>query len=191
MYFFHLQPVQGLQPGDEHLCFCFSQWMLHKIMDNLQFLCHVLWMMRQYLEVVYTVYTVCMYGQQRIWWCFSLLIPAKISVSVVRLYSYVIHNHLYGAHYAGFLEECFCFHGIMCLYMYARACGLIMIASPHFAHWVCSWLNNNFPVRLCVEVQSPQLHIFPIWPLPDIFICGDAREGRNLCHGSSGLWWHN
>jgi hypothetical protein len=40
---FHVQLVQGLQPGDKHLRLQFSRWVLHKTVDTPQFLCRVLW----------------------------------------------------------------------------------------------------------------------------------------------------
>jgi hypothetical protein len=42
-YTFHLQPEQGLRPGDKHLRLQFSRWVLHKTVDTPQFLCRVLW----------------------------------------------------------------------------------------------------------------------------------------------------
>lgn len=65
MYFFHLQPVQGLQAGDEHLCFHFLQWMLT------QFLCHVLWTD----EAVFTRSGVYSIHSLHVWPTENLMLP--------------------------------------------------------------------------------------------------------------------
>jgi hypothetical protein len=43
LYPFHVQPVEGLQPGDKHLRLQFSRLVLYKIVYTPEFLCRVLW----------------------------------------------------------------------------------------------------------------------------------------------------
>jgi hypothetical protein len=40
---FHLQPVQGLQPGDKERRLDYCRWFLHRVVDEPNFLNHVLW----------------------------------------------------------------------------------------------------------------------------------------------------
>jgi hypothetical protein len=134
-------------------------------------------LMRQYLQEMFTVYTVCKYGQQRVGCCLSLLILAKINVNV----------------WTSVMDEC----------VVKRLCNTrsSLWSTLHWFPWrrastfiggcsfiLClpilhvSWLGNNLPGRWtgCGGPVTWASH-FPVLSLP--FFVGILKR-KILFHGS-------
>jgi hypothetical protein len=81
---FHVQPVQGLQPGDKHLHLKFSWWLLYRIVDTTQFLCRVVNLRGSIYKKWCTQSTqlACMGNGESSWYTL-LLIPVHIQCQLL------------------------------------------------------------------------------------------------------------
>lgn len=92
---YHLQPVQGLQPGDELRRVNFCRWILNSLDNNRDFLSHILWTD----ELCFTRRGVVNFHNQHVWANENphAIRPRKFQNSFsVNVWIGVIHNNLCG-----------------------------------------------------------------------------------------------
>lgn len=184
---YHLQPVQGLRPGDAERRLVFCRWILESIEGNRQFLNNILWTD----ESCFTRRGVVNFHNQHMWAQENphAIRPRNFQVEFsVNVWIGLYNHHLFGPFFLpqrvngdNFLEFLVAEHNNMWedipLNLRLLAWFQLDGCPAHFHLNVRNWLNNNFPNRwigrggpVAWPPRSPD-----ITPL-DFFVWGFLKE---------------
>ncbi|CAH1982818.1 unnamed protein product [Acanthoscelides obtectus] len=127
---YHLQPVQGLQPGDGERRITFCQWILDRTDNNREFLSNVLWTD----ESCFTRRGVVNFHNHHIW---SHENPHAIGIYRNRLFGpYLLPARLNAATFLEFLKT-----------EHANMWDDLDGCPAHYSRIVRNWLDENYPER--------------------------------------------
>lgn len=184
---FHLQPVQGLHPGDEERRMNFCRWVLHSVQQNRDFLNRILWTD----ESCFTRRGIVNFHNQHVWAHENphAIRPRNFQVEFsVNVWIGIYNNNLFGPYFLprrlnaeNFLQFLEMEHHNMWdqipIILRQNAWFQLDGCPAHFGRIVRNWLDNNFPERWIGRggpvpwpPRSPDLTVL------DFFVWGFLKE---------------